>query len=53
MTGVQTCALPISRRPGEVGIDLGIAQTVTLSDGTVFQLDVESIKKHEKQIGHT
>ena len=38
------------RRPGEVGIDLGIAQTVTLSDGTVFQLDVESIKKHEKQI---
>ncbi|MFR6358187.1 MAG: hypothetical protein ACLUNV_00040 [Sutterella wadsworthensis] len=26
------------RRPGEVGIDLGIAQTVTLSDGTVFQL---------------
>ena len=38
------------RRPGEIGIDLGIAQTVTLSDGTVFQLDVESIKKHEKQI---
>ena len=38
------------RRPGEVGIDLGIAQTVTLSDGPVFQLDVESIKKHEKQI---
>ena len=38
------------RRSGEVGIDLGIAQTVTLSDGTVFQLDVESIKKHEKQI---
>ena len=37
-------------RPGEVGIDLGIAQTVTLSDRTVFQLDVESIKKHEKQI---
>ena len=33
------------RRPGEVGIDLGIVQTVTLSDGTVFQLDVESIKK--------
>ena len=32
------------------GIDLGIAQTVTLSDGTVFQLDVASIKKHEKQI---
>lgn len=38
------------RRPGEVGIDLGIVKTVTLSDGTVFQLDVESIKKHEKQI---
>ena len=39
-----------SASSGEVGIDLGIAQTVTLSDGTVFQLDVESIKKHEKQI---
>lgn len=38
------------RRPGEVDIDLGIAQTVTLSDGTAFHLDVESIKKHEKQI---
>lgn len=38
------------RRPGEVGIDLGIAQTVTLSDGMAFHLDVESIKKHEKQI---
>ena len=38
------------RRFGEVGIDLGIAQTVTLSDGTVFQLDIESIKKHEARI---
>ena len=36
--------------PGEVGIDLGIAQTVTLSDGTVYQLDVASIKKHEARI---
>lgn len=38
------------RRFGEVGIDLGVAQTVTLSDGTVFQLDVEAIKKHEERI---
>ena len=38
------------RRPGEVGIDLGIAQTVTLSDGTVFQLDVESIKPENRGI---
>ena len=44
------CAKDGPNRPGEVGIDLGIAQTVTLSDGTVFQLDVESIKKHEQRI---
>ena len=44
------CAKDGPSRPGEVGIDLGIAQTVTLSDGTVFQLDVESIKKHEHRI---
>ena len=40
------CTKDGPNRPGEVGIDLGIAQTVTLSDGTVFQLDVASIKKH-------
>ena len=44
------CAKDGPNRPGEVGIDLGIAQTVTLSDGTVFQLDVASIKKHEHRI---
>lgn len=35
---------------GEVGIDLGVAQTVTLSDGRVFQLDTQTIKKHEHRI---
>ena len=44
------CTKDGPNRPGEVGIDLGIAQTVTLSDGTVFQLDVASIKKHEHRI---
>ena len=44
------CAKDGPNRPGEVGIDLGIAQTVTLSDGTVFQFDVASIKKHERRI---
>ncbi|MFR6358996.1 MAG: hypothetical protein ACLUNV_04895 [Sutterella wadsworthensis] len=38
------------RRPGEVGIDLGIAQTVTLSDGTVFQLRCRIHQEARKQI---
>lgn len=37
-------------RNGEIGIDLGVVQTVTLSDGRVFQLDIESINKHEQRI---
>ena len=41
---------PQATRDGEVGIDLGIVRTVQLSDGTVYQLDVNEIKKLEDRI---
>ena len=43
---------PDETKAEELGLDLGIAQTVTLSDGRVFSLDTESIKKLEKEISH-
>ena len=41
---------PQATRNGEVGIDLGIVRTVQLSDGTVYRLDVNEIKKLEDRI---
>lgn len=41
---------PQATRDGEVGIDLGIVRTVQLSDGTVYRLDVNEIKKLEDRI---
>ena len=41
---------PMQTLAGECGIDLGIAQTVTTSDGKVYQIDTDRIKAIEKQI---
>ncbi len=41
---------PMQTLAGECGIDLGIAQTVTTSDGKVYQIDTDRIKVIEKQI---
>ena len=41
---------PQPTRNSEVGIDLGVARTVQLSDGTVYQLDVDEIKRLEERI---
>ena len=41
---------PMQTLAGECGIDLGIAQTVTTSDGKVYQIDTDRIKTIEKQI---
>ena len=41
---------PLQTLAGECGIDLGIAQTVTTSDGKVYQIDTDRIKAIEKQI---
>lgn len=34
----------------EIGLDMGIARTVTLSDGTYFTLPIESIKRYQTKI---
>ena len=41
---------PLETLASECGIDLGVAQTVTTSDGTVYQIDTDRIKAIEKQI---
>ena len=41
---------PMQTLAGECGIDLGIAQTVTTSEGKVYQIDTDRIKAIEKQI---
>jgi len=57
VTGVQTCALPISERDvhqparagGTVGIDVGVVRFATLSDGTVYR-PLDSFKRHERRL---
>ena len=50
ITKLITNYQPLETLAGECGIDLGVAQTVTTSDGTVYQIDTDRIKAIEKQI---
>ena len=50
ITKLITNYQPLETLAGECGIDLGIAQTVTTSDGQVYQIDSNRIKAIEKQI---
>ncbi len=50
ITKLITNYQPLETLAGECGIDLGIAQTVTTSDGQVYQINTDRIKAIEKQI---
>ena len=50
ITKLITNYQPLETLAGECGIDLGVAQTVTTSDGKVYQIDTDRIKAIEKQI---
>ena len=50
ITKLITNYQPLETLAGECGIDLGVAQTVTTSDGQVYQIDSNRIKAIEKQI---
>src|ERR1039457_7367841 len=53
VTGVQTCALPIypaGHKGPDIGIDLGVAESLALSDGNRFRLPVAS-KEEERRNG--
>ena len=50
ITKLITNYQPLETLVGECGIDLGIAQTVTTSDGQVYQINTDRIKAIEKQI---
>ena len=50
ITKLITNYQPLETLAGECGIDLGVAQTVTTSDGKVYQIDTDRIKAIEKRI---
>jgi putative transposase len=47
---VKNVGAPVKRNLPSVGLDMGVAQTVTRSDGVVHQIDTDKIKRIESRI---